>query len=143
MELVTTPTWVSDISKLTSELEKRRIELGMPRAVLAKLARVSAPTVTRILRNRETAPKLPVIRAIAVALKVEIRLGETSEVFPRVDAYEYREQRARIKAIRLVHGVQGSMGLEAQAVSAATVNRMVDQTVHELLAGSKRKLWED
>ena len=38
-----------------AELEKRRRELGMSRAVVAKLAGVSEPTVTRILTNKEKA----------------------------------------------------------------------------------------
>jgi hypothetical protein len=35
------------------------------------------------------------------------------------------------------------MGLEAQAVDSETVARTVDRTMIELLAKSKRKLWED
>ncbi len=114
----------------------------MPRAVVARLAGVSEPTVTRVLTNK-AAPELRVIRAIAVALKVEVRVGEEITVVPRMDADDYRTQRAEAKAVRIVENVQGSMGLEAQAVDARTVQKMVQRTIHELLAGSKRKLWED
>jgi transcriptional regulator with XRE-family HTH domain len=126
-----------------ARLDSRRRELGMSRATLARLAGVSQPTVTRILMGKERAPTLPVIRAIAAALQVEIRLGEQIAVVPLIDADDYRRQRARAKAVCLVHRLQGSMGLEAQAVDSQIVDRMVDRTMIELLAGSKRKLWED
>ena len=126
-----------------ADLDRRRRELGMSRAAVAKLAGVSTPTVTRILTNKEKAPTFPVIRAIAAALGVEIRLGEEITVAPMIDADNYRKQRARAKAVRLVHRVQGSMGLEAQAADSRTVGKMVDRTMIELLAGSRRKLWED
>ncbi len=114
----------------------------MPRGVVAKLASVSEPTVTRIFTNK-AAPELRVIRAIAIVLKVEVRVAEEITVVSRMDADDYRKQRAKIKAARLVQNIQGSMGLEAQAVDVRTVAKMVERTVHELLAGSKRKLWED
>jgi transcriptional regulator with XRE-family HTH domain len=126
-----------------ADLEKRRKELGMSRAAVAKRAGVSEPTVTRILTDREAAPTLPVVRAITAALRVEIRLGDTIGFHPLVDVDDYRQEQARAKAIRLVHRVQGSMALESQAVDSATVERMVDRTIIDLLAGSKRKLWED
>jgi DNA-binding XRE family transcriptional regulator len=138
-----TNTNSQDFLKLPlSQLEKRRLELGMPRGVVAKLASVSEPTVTRIFTNK-AAPELRVIRAIAIVLKVEVRVAEEITVVSRMDADDYRKQRAKIKAARLVQNIQGSMGLEAQAVDVRTVAKMVERTVHELLAGSKRKLWED
>jgi transcriptional regulator with XRE-family HTH domain len=126
-----------------AELDKRRRELGMSRAAVARLAGVSEPTVTRILTDKEAGPTLPVMCAIAAALRVEIRLGETIKFASVVDADVYRTERARKKAVRLVSGLQGSMGLESQAVDSQTLNKMIDRTTIELLAGSKRKLWED
>jgi transcriptional regulator with XRE-family HTH domain len=126
-----------------AHLEKRRRELGMSRAAVARLSGVSEPTVARVLTDRERAPTLPVIQAIAAALRVEIRLGESFKIASLIDADDYRRQRAKAKAIRLIHRLQGSMGLEAQAVDVKTVEKMVERTITELLAGSKRKLWED
>jgi len=37
--------------------------------------------------------------------------------------------------------VQGTAGLEGQAVDEKAVESMVEQTTQELLAGSTRKLW--
>ena len=126
-----------------AQLDQHRRELGMSRAVVAKLAGVSEPTVTRVLTSKERAPTFPVIRAIAMALQVEIRVGDEISVDPLIDPDDCRKQRARAKAIQLVQRLQGSMGLEAQAVDSTTIDKMVDRTMIQLLAGSKRKLWED
>jgi hypothetical protein len=39
--------------------------------------------------------------------------------------------------------VQGTMGLEAQAVSAETLDDLTERHVEQLLAGSGRRLWDD
>ena len=59
------------------------------------------------------------------------------------DPEKFREEHARAKAKHLVALVQGTSGLEGQAVDAQTCSRMVNQTVHELLASKGRKLWSD
>jgi hypothetical protein len=57
------------------------------------------------------------------------------------DADELLEREARQKAERLVGMVQGSAALEGQGLDEATRERMIQRTVHELLAGSRRKIW--
>jgi hypothetical protein len=37
--------------------------------------------------------------------------------------------------------VQGTSGLEAQAVDREALEQMIRRTTHELLAGPKRRLW--
>jgi len=37
--------------------------------------------------------------------------------------------------------VQGTSALESQAVDSETYRQMVRQTMHELMAGSRRRLW--
>jgi len=58
-----------------------------------------------------------------------------------VDARELKRQQAELKAKKLVALVQGTSGLKGQAVDKTAVESMVEQTTHELLAGSKRRLW--
>lgn len=125
------------------ELDGRRKRLGMSRAVLAKRAGVSAPTVTRILTGREDSPLVPNVQSIAAALGVAIRLGAEITVEEHTTVDQLRWQQAIDKAQRLVRIVQGTMGLESQAVDSATLAAMVNRTAQELLAGSPRKLWDE
>ena len=53
----------------------------------------------------------------------------------------FAEQQAESKAETIVRMVQGTSSLEVQAVDPGTYREMVKQTVHELMAGSRRKLW--
>ena len=45
------------------------------------------------------------------------------------------------KARELVGMVQGTSGLESQAVGQNQIEKMISQLVHQLMAGSRRKLW--
>lgn len=118
-----------------NDLDRRRRELGMGYAVLAKRSGVSLPTVYRILSGRHTAASWANVVAIAEAL------GMSAGFAPRVKADRLRHEQARQKAKRLVRMVQGTSGLEGQAVDADTIRRLENLTVHELLAGSKQRLW--
>ena len=75
------------------------------------------------------------VAAIADALGVDIEF--TNEV----DSYELLHQQAVKKARELVGMVQGTSGLESQAVGQNQIETMVAQLVHQLMAGSRRKLW--
>jgi len=75
--------------------------------------------------------------AIAEVLGIEVKFTSKANV------EELRERQARQKAQRLVGMLQGTMGLEGQAVDSGTLGEMLQQTMHELLAGPKRKLWSD
>ena len=119
------------------KLDLRRRRLGMSRPVLARRAGVSLPTVHRILSGRETSPSVSTVQAIASALGMTVQIVET------IDADELREEQAQRKAAKLSAMVQGTMGLEGQAVDAATLERLTNRNVHRLLAGSGRKLWEE
>jgi hypothetical protein len=54
-----------------------------------------------------------------------------------------RLEQAEQKAWKLVALVQGTLGLGGQAVDRQAAESRVDQTTHELLAGSNRKLWSE
>jgi hypothetical protein len=93
--------------------------------------------VERILSGKEKNPGFANVQAIATALGVELHFQEPQT------AQDFRRAQATAKATRLVRMVQGTMGLEAQAVDAETLRGMIDQTTSELLAGSNRKLWDE
>ena len=99
--------------------------------------------VDGILTGTDRNPRLATIHAIAKALGVSVRVGAEVGIEEAVSADEMRRQRACEKAERLAAGVQASMGLEAQAIDAAERASLVEATMHKLLAGSGRRLWED
>ena len=57
------------------------------------------------------------------------------------DAQAFAEQQAQAKTEVIARMVQGSSALESQAVDSDTYRQMVSQTVHELMAGPRRRLW--
>jgi transcriptional regulator with XRE-family HTH domain len=123
------------MANLFQNLERRRRELGMTYATVAARSGVSLPTVQRILSGQHPSATFVNVNAIARALDLDIALE------PRTPADEFREQQAAKRARQLVGLVQATSALEGQALDPCAVERMVRQTVHDLLAGSPRKLW--
>jgi len=128
---------------LAAQLDRRRGHLGMSRQALARLAHLSLPTVNRILSGKEQNPHVQSLEAIARVLRVVVTLGVASRVEPVEDAFDVRKKRATEKAQNVIQMVQGTMGLEAQAVGPAALQQMLEQTVCELLAGPARRLWSE
>ncbi|GAC1317189.1 MAG: hypothetical protein NVSMB14_15850 [Isosphaeraceae bacterium] len=120
---------------LFKELDRRRLVLGLSHETLSKRCGVSRPTVQRILSGRHPNASFANIASIVESLGLAIHLD--SEIDPR----ELKEKHAERKAKRLVALVQGTSGLEGQAVDDQTVESMVRRTTRELLSGSNRKLW--
>jgi transcriptional regulator with XRE-family HTH domain len=128
---------MADSVLLLSELDKRRRDLGLSYALLSQRCGVSRPTVQRILSGRHPTASFSNVVALAEALGLTLRFD--SKVGPQ----KMKQEQARQKARKLVALVQGTSGLEGQAVDRGSLDAMVKQTTHELLAGSKRKLWSD
>ncbi len=128
---------VTNPQPLFEKLDCRRRELGLSQSALAEQSGVSLPTVQRILTGHSTAVSLENAVAIAQAL------GMQWDVVPTVPAQAVLEQQAQKKAEQLVGMVQGTSALEAQAVSPRHLGLMVQKTVQELLAGSRRRLWAE
>ena len=124
---------MSDLAKL----DVRRRQLGMSRALLARRARVSTPTVHRILSGKEASPSIATVEALASALGMAIQIVET------IDADELREQQARNQATRIAKMVQGTMGLESQAVDQKSMDSLTRRNANRLLSGPARRLWEE
>jgi transcriptional regulator with XRE-family HTH domain len=120
-----------------AELEFRRHQLRMSKRAVAKRSGVAPATVERILSGKEKSPRISNLGAIAEALGVEVTLGVSTT------PQEFRKARAIAKAKRIVSLVQGTMGLESQAVDQKTLNDMIEQTTSELLAGPPRRLWDE
>jgi len=132
---------MNPIAEVFSQLDSRRRRLRMSKADLARRAGVSLPTVQRLLAGRESRPRIDIVTAIAVALGVEVRLGAVPCVHESTTVSAFRLAQARSKARRLARLVQGTMALEAEAVSEPVVDELEEQNVHSLLAGSARRLW--
>ena len=122
---------------LFEKLEARRRDLGLSQSVLAERSGVSLPTVHRILASHAKTASVDNILAIAQVLGMDL------EAVPRIGTQEILEQQATKKAEQLVGMVQGTSGLEGQAVSGKQIGQMIKKTVQELLAGSRRRLWAE
>jgi hypothetical protein len=58
-----------------------------------------------------------------------------------IGVQDFRRRIARAKAKRLAGLVQETRALEAEAAGPEILEDLVEQNVHSLLAGSKRRLW--
>ena len=116
-------------------LERRRRSLGMSQAELARRSDLSIQTVRRILTQGIESVAVGKVRAVARALGMQLQYEAMSTV------REMQEREARKKAQGIVRMLQGTSGLESQALDEETCNDLIEQTVHELMAGPKRKLW--
>jgi transcriptional regulator with XRE-family HTH domain len=119
------------------DLEQRRRQLGLSYAALAKRSGVSSSTVVRFLSGRYPQISFQNVVAIATAL------GFDATFSPTATARDMRRAQAQTKARRLVAFVQGTSGLEAQAVDSEQLEEMTERAANELLAGSPRRLWGD
>lgn len=117
-----------------AQFEQRRRQLRMSYAQLAVLSGVSAPTLFRALSGKNANVSFANVVSLAKALGVSLEMQA-------IPAHQFLEQAAEKKADSLVGMVQGTSGLEAQAVDKEQLDAMKRQTVHELLAGSRRNLW--
>jgi transcriptional regulator with XRE-family HTH domain len=118
-------------------LNQRRQELGLSVGSLAKRSGVSRPTVQRILSGTNPTASFSNVMAIAHALGLSLRLNA------RTDVGRMKQDQAARKARKLVSLVQGTLGLEGQAVDQKTLDAMIEKTTHEMLNGPKRRLWSN
>jgi hypothetical protein len=106
----------------------------MPVDVLVKRSGVPRPTVFRILRGKIDKVRFGYVQQVAGVLG--IAFGR-----PPVDPEDLCRQEAVKKARLLRSLTQGTMGLEAQAVSDDVLDDLEKKTVAKLLASKGRKLW--
>ena len=101
---------------------------------LARRSGVSLPTVRRILEGGLHESSFANVSSVSEALGAPLMLDAT-------DVDELRRRQAQAKAEQVARLVQGTSALENQAVDQSTYRRLVERSVHELLAGSNRRLW--
>jgi transcriptional regulator with XRE-family HTH domain len=116
-------------------MERRRKALRMSRPALALRSGVSLPTVNRILGDAVLHATFANVMAVAAALGMEFELKTT------IDEQDFAEEQAQAKAELIARMVQGTSALESQAVDPDTYRQIVRQTVHDLMAGPRRRLW--
>ena len=119
----------------TGKLDQRRRELGMTFEALSKRSEVPISTLKAIFKKGVEHATFANVAAIADALGLDIEFAN------EVDSYDLLHQQAVSKARELVGMVQGTSGLESQAIEQSHLEKMVSQLVHQLMAGSRRKLW--
>ena len=125
------------VRPISSRLSERREKLGLSCSVLARRVGISLRSVQRILSGEEANPGFATVASLARELGVGVRFDD------EVDLRTIRRRQAERKAARILALVQGSSALEAQGLSNKTLRDLREKTIHELLAGSPRKLWAD
>ena len=129
------------VANQLTKLDLRRRQLKMSLAALSRRSGLSVPTLNRILSGQAN-PTLETLGTLATSLGVEIRISKDGvEVKELLSPNGFREFVAKEKASHLVRMVQGTSALESQAVGKTDIKNMVNQTIHELLAGTPRRLW--
>lgn len=126
----------STVNVSADYLNRRRVSLGMSYSMVAARSGVSEPTVKRILGGQVAEASFANVVAIAQALGASFGLAET-------DPEELCRQQARRKAEQVARLVQGTSALEGQAVDQAAYQRLVERSFHQLMAGSRRRLWSE
>jgi len=134
---------MTSVKSFLSELEVRRRALGMPWEILAARSGASRAMVCRLLKNQQASAGFDKVVAVADALGVSINFDRVRVQSDPVDIDVLLEQQAERKARRLVGMVQGTMGLEAQALDDHDFAQLVKKTSRRLLTGSRRGLWSD
>jgi len=127
----------NDIRSIFQTLNRRRQDLRMSYAIVARRSGVSLPTVVRILTGHSPHASMENVWSIAASLGMDLCLA------PQAEPGAILETQATRKAQQLVGRVQGTSALECQAVDQQTIEALTRQTVHELLAGSAIRLWSE
>ena len=115
--------------------------------ILVKKSGVSRATLYRLLQGVQDTPAIHKVAAVAEALGVKATFApvatayQVKVVFSAADVDKLLKQQAKRQAKRLVGMVQGTMGLESQAVKMEQAARMIETTYIRLMSGPKKRLW--
>jgi hypothetical protein len=121
---------------MSVNLNMRRKKLKITLGALARLSGVPIATVNRILADPGTV-KFESVDAVGRVLGVNYKSASM------VKLKTVLQDRAMEKARYVAKAVQGTQGLEAAGVDSAGYNRLVEIAAQTLLAGNKRKLWDE
>jgi hypothetical protein len=120
----------------TNILNPRRKKLGITIGALSRLSGVPVATVNRILADPSTV-RFEHVDAVGRVLGVNFKAAR------RVKVEQVLQDRAYEKARYVAKVVQGTQGLEAAGVDSQGFERLVKVAAETLLAGKKRKLWDE
>jgi hypothetical protein len=125
------------------DLNNWRKELGIGRQYLVRRTGLSRATVDRVLSGQKTSSDYLLAVGSVLGLKVVITNDpeDPITISPKGTADDIRREHARETAKYLVGLTQGTMSLEGQGLGQAGTERLVEDSMHRLLAGSNRKLW--
>ena len=126
--------WTPYNINIATALNRRRQELGLSCSVLARRAGVSLRTVQRVIAGKGPSPEFATVMVLAQSMGMTLR-------FDAMDADAMRRRQAQEKAHRLASSLQATSALEAQGLPKEALRELKERTVHELLAGSRRRLW--
>lgn len=114
----------------------RRRRLRIPVPALARMSGVPVADVRQLLAD-PAGVRFDHVAAVGKVLGVDLLTAR------RVPVEQILRERARAKARYVAQLVQGTQGLEAAAVDPAGYERLVEIAAEALLAGNKRKLWDE
>lgn len=120
----------------TNILNSRRKKLEITIHALSRLSGVPVATVNRILADPSTV-RFEHVDAVGRVLGVNFRAAR------RIPVEKVLHERAVQKARYVAKVVQGTQGLEAAGVDSQGYQRLVEVSAKTLLAGKKRKLWDE
>ena len=123
------------VEKISSELERRRLGLGLSCQQLAVRTGLSQHTIQRVMRGQCANVRVNTIAAVAKILGAEVGLirKRTTNII--------RQEQASRKAKALVKASQASAALEGQAVGKETLKQVERRIKGQLLVGPKGRLW--
>ncbi|AMV27689.1 hypothetical protein VT84_25030 [Gemmata sp. SH-PL17] len=117
-------------------LNKRRRRLRITVPALARMSGVPTATVRQLLVD-PTGVRFEHVVAVGRVLGLDLATAR------RVSVNRVLRDRALAKARYVARFVQGTQGLEAAAVDPAGYERIIEVAAQALLAGNKRKLWDE
>jgi hypothetical protein len=117
-------------------LNSRRKKLEITIGALSRLSGVPVATVNRILADPSSV-RFEYVDAVGRVLGVNFLSAR------RVKVEKVLQDRAFEKARYVAKVVQGTQGLEAAGVDSTGYQRLVEVSAKTLLAGKKRKLWDE